>query len=142
MEDNKALVRRWIEGWNRGKELEVTDEVYDANYILHDPGNPGLAGLRELKGALIMYRTAFPDFHITIEELIAEGDKVIVRYTDRGTHKGDFMGIPPTGKRFTATGIGINRISGGKIVEGWANWDMLGLMQQLGILPQIGEGRK
>lgn len=86
-----------------------------------------------------MFRTAFPDLYGTIEDLIAEGDKVVTRITYRGTHQGEFMGIPPTGRPVTMTFTGINRIAGGKIAEGWVNFDALGMMQQLGVIPTPGQ---
>ena len=85
-----------------------------------------------------MTHSAFPDFHSTLEDMFAEGDKVVQRFTARGTHKGEFMGIPPTGKQVTITGIAIHRITGGKIVEDWVNMDMLGMMVQLGVVPPPG----
>lgn len=83
-------------------------------------------------------RSALPDFHTTVEDIIAEGDKVVQRFTARDTHKGEFMGIPPTGKQVTMTGIAIDRIAGSKIVENWANMDMLGMMVQLGVVSPPG----
>jgi predicted ester cyclase len=82
--------------------------------------------------------TAFPDLHFTIEDQIAEGDKVVNRVTARGTHLGDFRGIPPTGKQVTVAGITIDRIAGGKLVESWTSWDFLGILQQLGVVPKLG----
>jgi predicted ester cyclase len=86
-----------------------------------------------------MFRTAFPDLHGTIEDQIAEGDKVVMRMTYRGTHQGELMGIPATGKPVTMTFISINRIAEGKIAEGWVNFDALGMMQQLGVIPVPGQ---
>jgi predicted ester cyclase len=86
-----------------------------------------------------MYLTAFPDLHLTIEDLIAEGDKVVDRQTARGTHQGTFMGIPPTGKQITVTAMNISRIVGGKIVEHWVELDTLGMLQQLGVVPMPGQ---
>jgi steroid delta-isomerase-like uncharacterized protein len=83
--------------------------------------------------------TAYPDLQITIEDMIAEGDKVVVRYTFRGTQEGETQGIPPTGNHVTVTGIFMCRCEGGKIVEEWENWDDLGLLQQLGVIPSLGE---
>lgn len=84
-----------------------------------------------------MYLTAFPDLHFTFEDFIAEGDQVVVRWTPSGTQKGELMGIPPSGKSFSATGIEIYRFEGGKIVEHWLESDMLGLLQQLGVVPSM-----
>jgi steroid delta-isomerase-like uncharacterized protein len=138
-EDNKALVRRFYEeGWNQGN-LAVFDELLAPNHVLHDPGFPqpihGLEGFKQYYGG---YATAFPGNQITVEAYIAEGDTVVSRWTGRGTHKGDLLGIPPTGKQVTVTGITINRIANGKIAEDWSNYDMLGMLQQLGVVPPMG----
>jgi len=85
------------------------------------------------------YRNAFPDLHLTIEDVIAEGETVMTRWSCRGTHKGDLNGIAPTGKHITITGITVARVSGGKIVEGFVNWDAQGLMQQLGVVPATAQ---
>jgi len=97
-----------------------------------------IRGLEPYKQFISMYFTAFPDLHLTIEDIIAEGDNVVVRQTFQGTHKGDLMGILPTGKQATATGISIFRVANGKAVEQRANYDDLGLMQQLGVIPTMG----
>jgi predicted ester cyclase len=85
-----------------------------------------------------MYRTAFPDLQIPIEDVIAEGDRVVTRWTTRGTHQGELMGAAPTGNQLTVTGILIDRVSGGKIEEEWVDYDTLHLMQQIGAVPQPG----
>ena len=87
----------------------------------------------------MLYFTAFPDLHFTIEDQIAEGDRVVTRFTARGTHQGAFIGIPPTGKQGVVTGTGIDRFANGKIVEAWFNSDDLGLLQQLGVVPSPGQ---
>jgi len=92
------------------------------------------------KQSIAALRAAFPDFQLTIEDLIAEGDKVVLHWTARGTHKGEFMGIAPTGKQATVTGLSISRFAGGRIVELREIWDRLGLLQQLGVVPPMGEG--
>jgi len=92
-----------------------------------------------MKQFVSMYLTAYPDTHFTIEDQIAEGDTVVTRWTARGTHKGPLMGIPPTGKQVTVTGISIGRVVNGKTVEGWSNYDTLGMMQQLGVVPAPGQ---
>lgn len=133
--ENKALVRRFFEEvFNQGN-LDLTDEMYDPGYIDHNrpPGlPPGVAGLKALVG---MYRAAFPDVRMKIEDQISEGDKVVTRWTATGTHQGDLMGIPATGKVATVTGIDITRIVGNKIVENWNQFDQMGMMQQLGVIP-------
>ncbi len=135
-EDNKALARRLIEEmFNRGN-LEAADELFAPDYVNHDPGSPErIRGPEGIKRYVGVYRTAFPDLQLTIEDQVAEGDKVASRWTGRGTHQGDLMGIAPTGNRATTTGITIDRISGGKVVETWANFDVMGMMQQLGVIP-------
>ncbi len=139
-QENKALVRRLIEeAWNEGK-LAVIDELLSPDYVLHIPF-PGAASDREgYKQAVAMHHTAFAGFRLMIEDTVAEGDKVVIRWTIRGTHKGEYMGIAPTGKPVTYTGISIRRIEGGKIVEEWLELDMLGLMQQMGVVPPPGPG--
>jgi steroid delta-isomerase-like uncharacterized protein len=114
--------------------LDLAGEIYDAAYVYHpDPHRvKGPEGVKQIVG---VYRAAFPDLHLTIEDLIAEGDKVVVRFTARGTHQGDLMGVAPTGKEVTVTGISIVRIAEGKIVEEWENFDALGMMQQIGAVP-------
>ncbi len=141
-EENKALARRSIEEiWNKGN-LAAADELVAPNHVTHDPAipNPG-RGPEATKQQASMYRTAFPDLQVTIDELIAEGDTVVTRWTVRGTHKGDLMGIAPTGKQVTITGINISRIAGGKAQEDWSNWDTIGMMQQLGVVPQVTAAR-
>ncbi len=138
VEENKAIVRRATEEIFNRRNLAVIDELYATNFVSHG-GTPEVTPDREgYKQFVTMSRTALPDFHTTIEDMIAEGDKVVQRFTAHGTHKGDFMGIPPTGKQVTVTGIAIDRIAGGKIVENWANMDMLGVMVQLGVVPPPG----
>ena len=137
-EDNKAVVRRFYEEVMNQKKRAVLDEVFDLNVVDHfaPPGTPG--GLEGARQTLGMFLTAFPDLHFTVEDLIAEGDKVVARATLSGTQQGAFMGIPPTGKHVTMTGIDINRFVGGKSVEHWVEMDTLGLMQQLGVIPPPG----
>ena len=140
-EDNKALVRRFFqEFWNQ-KNLAIADELLAANFVDHTPGSPpGLPpGPEGFKQFASVYFTAFPDLRLTIEEMVAEGDEVVTRWTSHATHSGNFIGIPPTGKSTSITGITINRIVEGKAVETWTNFDMLGLLQQLGVVPAPGQ---
>lgn len=137
-ERNKALVRRGVENvWN-GRNLDVIDEVVASDFIIHavspDKEIHGREGVRQQFSRL---RTAFPDLHFTIEDHIAEGDRVVTRWTAQGTHLGEFQGIPPTGKRVMLTGIDIDRVADGKFVECWMNMDELGPLQQLGVVPQL-----
>lgn len=134
IEDNKALSRRFLEEFWNQKNLAAVDALLAPEYINHI-GPHGLpAGREGLKSLASIYLTAFPDLHFTIEGQIAEGDRVVTRLTVRGTHKGDLMGIPPTGKSIAITGIAIDRVASGKIVEGWANFDEVGLMRQIGVI--------
>jgi len=135
-EENKVLGRRWIEEiWGKGN-LAVVDEILASNFIFHY-APPGVAPDREgYKQTLTMYRTSSPDMHYTVDDMVAEGDKVAIRWAGKGTHRGDLMEIAPTGKKVTITGISIIRIAGGKIVEEWTEQDMLGVLQQLGVAPK------
>ena len=137
-EQNKALLHRLVEEWNK-HNLAGVDELFAPDYVCHGSGvipDIDLAGWRQLIPALW---TAFPDQHYSLEDLIAEGDKVVSRYTLRCTHQGDFMGIPPTGKQVSFTGIEIDRIEEDKIVESWFSSDLLGFLQQLGAIPQMAQ---
>lgn len=138
-EENKAIVRHIFEGLNKGN-LAGVDELVATNYVYHQPSGEEIKGPEGLKLMVTMYRTAFPDFHFTIDDMIAEGDKVVCRFTGRGTHKGDLMGIAPTGKQVIITGILISRFAGGKEVEAWEIFDMLGMLQQMGVVPPMGQG--
>ena len=138
-EENKALIRRQVEVWNTGN-LDALDELMAADLIHHDMP-PGLApGLDGFKQIISMHKMAFPDVRVTIEDMFAEGDKVVNRWTVSGTHQGEYMGIAPTGKKVTLTGISIHRMAGGKIVENWHRMDMLSVMRQLGVV-QPGKGK-
>jgi steroid delta-isomerase-like uncharacterized protein len=140
-EENKALVRRWYEAWNKGKEAVEAglEELCAPDYVLHGTGVYPDMDLAGLKHGLPAFYAAFPDIHYTLEDLIAERDKVVSRYTFRSTHQGEFMGIPPTGKQVKVTGIEIDRIEDGKFVETWFNSDQLSMLQQLGAIPQMAQ---
>jgi steroid delta-isomerase-like uncharacterized protein len=140
--ENKAVVRRYIEEvWNQRK-LNVLDELIDPNYVEHDPASPDFGrGVNAARSAVNLYLAAFPDTNFTIEEMVAEGDRVVTRWTARATHKGELRGIAPTGRKVTVAGTTISRIAGGKIVEAHVNWDALGLFQQLGAYPEQAKGR-
>ncbi len=135
-EENKALVRRFIEEvWNNGN-LDVIDELVAENHVDHDPAQAGApSGRQGMRAFVEMYRSAYPDTHLEIGEVIAEGDLVAMTWTATGTHQGELMGIAPTGRSVTVTGMGVDRISGGQIVESWANYDALGMLAQLGAIP-------
>ena len=140
LEQNKANTRRFMEEvFNKGN-LAVIDELLSTNFVdhMHPPGTP--PGLDAAKQINTMMRAAFPDIHATVEDIIAEGDKVAVRATWTGTHKGEFMGMPPTGKSFKISAIDVMRIGDdGKALEHWGSTDMLGMMQQLGVIPTPGQ---
>ena len=139
LEENKAIELRFFEEVVNKGNLAVIDEIVAANFVQHDPP-PGITADREgMKQFFTTHLSAFPDFHSTLEDMFAEGDKVVQRFTARGTHKGEWMGIAPTGKQVTIPGMAIHRITGGKIVEGWTSMDMLGALQQLGIIPPPGQ---
>ena len=138
-EQNKSIVQRWVEGgWNQGN-LALVDELFAADYMVHDPTTPDFpGGQAAFKQFVTNIRTPFPDIHVTIEDMTAEGDKVAWRWRITGTHTGDLMGIPPTGKPVNFTGIVISRFANGKWAEDYVNWDTLGMLQQIGAVPAIG----
>jgi len=133
---NKEIVRRLgVEPWE-GK-LGVIDELVAPDYVGHDPAQPEMHGPEGIKEFITGYLAGFPDGRITIDGQLAEGDMVATRWTGRGTHQGELMGIPPTGKQVTVSGITISRVKNGKVVEEWSNWDTLGMLQQLGVVPAM-----
>ena len=139
-EENKALVRRFVEEfWNEGNTA-AADELMASDAVIHLPTGEVL-NPNELKIFVGTWRESFPDWHSTFEELIAEGDRVAERWTGRGTHLGELQDIPPTGKRVEAPGSVFYRLVDGKIVELWGQLDMMSLMQQLGAMasPQQAE---
>jgi steroid delta-isomerase-like uncharacterized protein len=143
-EENKAMARRyWDEGWNTGN-VAMFDEIFAPDIIFHPDWGPAARGIESHKQGPTIWRTAFPDFHATIEDIFAEGDKVVVRWTVRGTHRGNLelgsmgMTVPPTGKHISFAGMDIFHFRGGKSVELWRNWDRAGLYQQLGVVPPAG----
>ena len=132
-EASKALVRRWFEEvWNQGR-VETIDEMFAADGVAHGLGEPlrGPAGFKPFHAA---FRNAFPDIRITLDEVIAEGDLVAYRFTASGTHRGDGLGLAATNTRAQFTGMGMARVRNGKLVEGWNNFDELGMFQQLGVV--------
>jgi steroid delta-isomerase-like uncharacterized protein len=139
-EDNKALVRRFFEEFWDQKNLAAADELLASNHVDHTPGSPpelphGPEGFKQFGS---VYFTAFPDLHLTIEDMVAEGDTVVTRWTSHGTNTGSLFGMPATNKSATITGITINRIVDGKAVETWTNFDNIGMLQQLGVIPSMG----
>jgi steroid delta-isomerase-like uncharacterized protein len=137
-EENKGIARRALERIFGKGDHDVADEVYSPDFQDHDPNAPEemRRGPDGVKQQAAMYREAFPDLEVAVEEQIAEGDLVVTRWAARGTHQGDLMGVPGTGKTVEITGITIGRISGGQIQEEWTHWDGLGMMQQIGAIPE------
>src|SRR5205823_5813759 len=136
-DQNKAIVRRLLEEPWKG-DLRVVDELIDRNYVGYDPSVPEpLRGPDGFKENISTYRSAYSDARITVDEQIAEGDKVASRWTGRGTHDGDLMGVAPTGKQVTVSGLTLSRLANGKVVEEYTNWDTFGMMQQLGAVPGL-----
>jgi steroid delta-isomerase-like uncharacterized protein len=139
LEGNKNAVRRLFEEvWNKGN-LSVADELFAQAYEHHDASTPDVGcGPGSEKRRVTIYRTAFPDLRLTIKDIIAEDETVVARWWCRGTHTGDLNGIAPTGMQVNISGVSIARFLNGKMVEGWVNWDAIGLMQQLGVVPELG----
>lgn len=135
----KALVRRVPEEMFGEGNLAVADEVFAADFVDHAPLPPGFPeGIAGVKAFVTGLRAAFPDFHYTLEDEIADGDKVVIRLTARGTQSGEFLGMPAMGKQATWTEIHIARVVDGKVAEHWVESDRLGMLQQLGVIPTPG----
>jgi len=133
-EENKALARR---SWEAVDNPALVDEIYASDLVWHEPDGGEIHGTEEAKQFVSLYKSAFPDMTITVEDVVAEGDKVVTRVTLRGTHQGETEQFgPPTGRQVEGTGMTIHRIEGGKIVEDWDSYDNLSLLQQLGLAPQ------
>jgi len=139
-EESKTIVRRLLEEpWT---DLDVVDELVDAGYVGYDPSLPEpLRGPQGFKDNVSMFRSGFSDARITVDDQIAEGDTVASRWTGRGTHDGELMGVPPSGKQVTVSGLVVSRVANGKVVEEWVNWDTLGMLQQIGAVPAPAQAR-
>lgn len=121
--------------WNN-QNLDVVDELVSPDFVLHDPQSPSpVRGVEAYKQMVRYYTTAFPDLHFTIEDCLSDGDHEMTRWSCTGTQQGDLIGVPATGRQIAITGISYGRIADGKMVEGWNNWDTLGMLQQLGVVP-------
>jgi steroid delta-isomerase-like uncharacterized protein len=137
-ENNKALILRVNEEAINQGNLALLDELVSSDYVEHDPNYPQpVHGAEGLKQYFQTFRSAFPDLHFTIEDIIGEGDTVAVRQTGRGTHQGELFGIPPTGKQVTVAAMIFHRFVNGKPVESWVNSDSMGMLQQLGVIPAM-----
>jgi steroid delta-isomerase-like uncharacterized protein len=133
------LVRRFVDEVQSGGNTDLIDEICSPEFVNHSapPGLP--ADCEGIKIVTAMFRGAFPDSYFSVEDMIAEGDEVVTRKTFHGTHEGEFMGIPPSGRTVNVSLIDVVRISEGRVVEHWSVGDNLGMMQQLGVIPQQGE---
>ena len=132
-EENKALARR---SWEILENLDAIEEIYAPDVVWHEPDRD-IHGTQEAKQFIYLYKSAFPDMNVTVEDVVAEGDKVVTRVSIRGTHQGETEEFgPPTGRQIEGTLITISRIEGGKIVEDWDAYDNLSAMQQLGLAPE------
>jgi steroid delta-isomerase-like uncharacterized protein len=136
-ESNKTLIRRFFEQGMNKRDLNVLDEVVASSYVNHDMPAPG-PGPEGLKAVLGMFTEAFPDMQVTLADVLGEGEKVVTRGSWKGTHKGPFMGVPATGKAVDVKFMDLWRFENGKAVENWVQMDLLGLMQQLGVVPAPG----
>jgi steroid delta-isomerase-like uncharacterized protein len=134
-EENKAIVRRFWGVWEEGN-IDLVDELLAPDYFNHTPASPDQAtGPEGVKGVVAMFRSAIPDLRVVVEDMIAEGEKVAVRYRLEGTHEGELFGVPPTGQRLSIKSIAVERVSDGRIREHWRVTDSLDMMQQLGVIP-------
>ena len=134
-EENKRISWRLQEEvFGQGK-LELVDELLAPDYVSHAPGDPVLSrGPEDIKEVVRSYHSAFPDINFAVEQQVAEGDMVVTWWTACGTHLGEFMGVPPSGRRIEVSGMSMDRISGGRIVENWNNWEALEMMRQIGAI--------
>jgi steroid delta-isomerase-like uncharacterized protein len=134
-EDNKAVARRVIEQIINTGDVSAVDEVIATDYVYSSPGMPDVRGPEGMKEFVGMYRAAFPDVRLTVDQQIAEGDSVLTRWTATGTHLGEFMGMAPTGKQVTVNGMILSRFADGKLIDDYEIMDVFGLVQQLGGMP-------
>lgn len=135
--DASAVIHRWFEEvWNQGR-LETIDELFGEDSVAHGLGEGGavVRGPAAFKPLVLNLRGALPDLHISVEDILADGDRAAFRVVLEGTHRGDGLGVPPSGRRVRISGIIMVRFVEGRIMEGWNSWDQLGLLQQIGALP-------
>ena len=133
-DDNKNLNLRWIQAFNE-RDWPAEAGCRTSDYVAHMQGAPGILDSQGWAGFMGIFATAFPDGQIAVEGSISEGDTVASRWIMTGTHRGDFMGVPPTGREITMKGIDFSRVVDGKIAEHWAQFDAIGVMQQIGAIP-------
>jgi predicted ester cyclase len=135
--DIKDISRKLTEEPWKGN-FDIVDQYVDPSYVGNDPAEPEpVRGPQGFKNQIQGYLAAFPDGRVTVDEQIAEGDAIATRWTGRGTHQGDLMGIAPTGKQVTVSGLTLEKYENGKLVESWTNWDTLGMLQQIGAVPAL-----
>jgi len=139
-DENKAVVRRLYEQvWNKRK-LDVVNELISPSHALHGPNFSGSSiGPEAYKGQISLFLKGYPDLQFTVEDIIAEKNKVVACWTISGTHRGDYAGIPATNKKVSVDGMTVHHLVGGKIMDSYTNWDALGIMQQLGVIPAPGQ---
>ena len=138
-EQNKALVRRMIEELVNKGNFSLLDELVASDYAYYEPTVGEIRGSNGYKSLVSMYRSAFPDVTLSINEQIAEGDKVVTHWTARGTHQGELMGVPATGKQVTVQGVVISRIENGKLIQDFETYDVHGMMRQLGVSQAVAK---
>jgi steroid delta-isomerase-like uncharacterized protein len=138
MQDNKGVVRRLIEEGMNKNNPRVVEELVAPSFATREQDEMRMVGVDGFKELLAVYRTAFPDFRLTVSEMIAEGDKVITWATFTGTHRGPLEKLPATGRAVSVKDVDLWRVQNGKVVESWANFDQWGLMKQLGVIPEEG----
>lgn len=138
-EQNKALVRRVIEEIVNQGNLELVNQLVSPEYSYFEPTVGSMRGREGYRGIVTTYRSAFPDMNLTIDEQIAEGDSVVTRWRAEGTHRGELMGIAPTGKRVSVQGVAISRIKNGQLADDFESYDVLGMLRQLGVAPALAK---
>ena len=142
VDENKAIVRRWIETFNNPYTPQTEVDVLAPGYIAHAPWLPGPLDLEAWSQFTAAFVEAFPDLRLTVEDIFSTEDMVAARVAFRGTHRGEFQGIPPTGKEVAFSSMEFNRVADGKVEEHWVELDLLGLMQQLGAIPEPGHSEE
>ncbi|HYY89418.1 MAG TPA: ester cyclase [Chloroflexota bacterium] len=138
-EENKAVVGRWFQAFNE-RDLAAEEAARSADFVAHVAGAPAPLNGAMWQSFIAAFFTGFPDFRLDLQDVLAEADRVAVRWTFRGTHAGEFQGIGPTGKTVSMSAVEVNRVADGKVAEHWVVFDQFGLLQQLGAIPVPGEG--
>ena len=140
--DNKNIIRHFVEEGLNKRNAALIDEVYSSDYVGHDPERPAPRSIEDLKMGMVgLLGKVFPDAQYSIDGLFAEDDIVVWHWTFRATHQGELMGIPPTGKTISFSGVNIFRVTDGKVIEDWVYRDTVGMLRQLGAMPAPGQGR-